>query len=129
MHMNEVQFLRARVEELEEELRQIKEDLCPLDNPFIGKLRLTKQLASLLWVIYKTDGIATNERLNIVVREYGQRNPSEGSNTSACTKVRITHLRNRFRKDGIQIDNAWGVGYYMTAKNKQKLKKMLEKKP
>lgn len=125
MDTNLVQQLRERVEYLEEELRQIKDEVCPPDNPFVGKLNMTLQLSSLLWVLYSTPGIATIGRLNIVTREHGQRKPKDGSNTTNCTKVRITHLRNRLKKHKIDIKNVWGVGYEMTPDDKQKLWKLL----
>ena len=127
MHVNQTRLLRERIEELEEELRQIKEGICPPSNPFIGKMRMTLQLASLLWVLYKTPGVVTIGRLNVITREYGHRKPGDGSNTSNCTKVRITHLRHKLKRYGVKINNVWGVGYTINPEDKAKLKKVMKK--
>ena len=126
IQMNETEFLRAKISELEEEIRQLKDDLCPPDNPFVGKLGMSMQLACLLWTLYSTPGIATNERLNIVIVRYGQRESDDGSDHSLRTKVRITHLRHKLRKYGISINNVWAVGYRITDEDKAKLKQVME---
>jgi DNA-binding response OmpR family regulator len=127
MHVNQTRIFRERIEELEEELRQIKLEICSPNNPFIGKLKMTVQLASLLWTLYKTPGVVTIGRLNVITREYGQRKPGDGSNTTNCTKVRITHLRNRLRRYGVKIENVWAVGYTIEPASKKKLRKIMER--
>jgi DNA-binding response OmpR family regulator len=130
MHMNEVPFLKARIEELEEEIRQLKQDLRGPDNVFVGQFTLTPQMSALLWTIYKSDGMVTNARLDLVTREYGQ--PSRwrdgDCDYSAVTKVRISNIRRKIERLGVSIINVHNVGYYMTYEDKQKLAKALENK-
>ncbi len=130
MHMNEVQFLRAKIEELEEELRQTKAALCPIANPFAGRFNLSTQMAAVLWAIYKSPDICTNEQLCVVMQNYAVSHIKDGADMQARAKVRITHARNRLREHGVDvsIQNVWGVGYRIPKADKAKLARILRKR-
>lgn len=127
MHMDQTQLLRDRIQELEEELRQIKHDICPPNNPFVARLRLTPQEAALIWTLYNAPGVATNERMNIIAVEYSTRDTKDGFDATNSTKVRITNLRNKLRRYGVKIQNIYGVGYVIKPDSKKKLEKIMEK--
>lgn len=126
MHMNELQFLRARVDELEEELRQIKATLLPVDNPFYGKFELPPQLAAILWTLYRHD-LCNYARLDAVTKEHGReyRGDSNGD-INLRTKVAMSKLRKKMRPHDIHFATVWAVGYRMEPKSREKLKQMLE---
>lgn len=130
MHVNEVHFLRAKIEELEEELRQTKKALSPSINPFSGRFKLSIQMAAILWAIYKSPDICTNEQLNVIMLGLARADNADGADIQARTKVRITHARNRLREHGVDvaIQNVWGIGYRITKQDKAKLAKALRKR-
>jgi hypothetical protein len=127
-YMKEIAELRERVDELEEELRQLKDSLAPPDNPFIGKFGLTKQLAAVLFCLYRTE-IATTEHLDAVTARYGQVYAGRKGDDWAITvrtKVAVTKLRKKLKPYGVEFETVWGVGYSMGPEDKVKLAKMLE---
>lgn len=127
---NELQKLRIQVAELEEELRQTKAALCPVVNPFSGRFNLSTQMAAILWAIYKSPDICTNEQLCVVMLNHAQSDNIDGADIRARAKVRITHARNRLREHGVDvaIQNVWGVGYRINKADKAKLAKALRKR-
>jgi len=130
-YMKEIAELRERVDELEEELRQLKEQLAPPDNPFIGKFGLTKQLAAVLFCLYRTE-VATSEHLDAVTARYGQLYRGRKTDDWAVTvrtKVAITKLRKRLKPYGVEFNTVWGIGYAMPQESKTKLAKLLEETP
>lgn len=129
MHVSEIQLLRDRIQELEEELRQTKAAICPTVNPFTGRFNLSIQMAAILWAIYKSPDICTNDQLNVVMLNLARVDNSDGADIQARTKVRITHARNRLREHGIAvaIQNVWGIGYRITKQDKAKLAKALRR--
>lgn len=128
--LDELQKLRIRIAELEEELRQTKEALCPAVNPFSGRFNLSNQMAAVLWAIYKASDICTNDQLCVVMLNHAKTDNADGADIQARVKVRITHARNRLREHGldVSIQNVWGVGYRITKQDKAKLKKALRKR-
>jgi hypothetical protein len=128
-YIKEIAELRERVDELEEELRQLKESLAPPDNPFIGKLGLTKQLAAVLFCLYRTE-MATTQHLDAVTARYGQVYAGRKGDDLAITirtKVAVTKLRKKLEPFGVEFETVWGVGYSMSSKDKVKLKNLLGK--
>jgi DNA-binding response OmpR family regulator len=129
--LDEVQRLRIRIAELEEELRQTKATLCPDVNPFAGRFNLSTQMAAILWAIYKSPDICTNDQLCVVMLNYARKDNLDGADIQARAKVRITHARNRLREHGVDvsIQNVWGVGYRIPKADKAKLARILRKRP
>ena len=121
-----VQQLRNRIEELEEENRQLREDMRQPENPFIKIL--SRQQAALLMGIYKRQP-ATYAYLDNLTEEHGKYNRYEGEmHITLRTKVAVWKLRNVLRSCDIEINVLRGVGYYLDDENKSKLKQLMEKK-
>jgi hypothetical protein len=122
----EVLKLRERVAELEEELLQIKRDLGPARNPFMGRLGLSTQHACLLNMLYRSH-ICSQEQLDRVTEVTG--NASRGEDEGLVmnrTKVAICKLRARLKKHDIEVQTLWGFGYQLLEKDKEKLSKILQ---
>jgi DNA-binding response OmpR family regulator len=114
-----------RIEELEEELRQFKQDIAPADNPFFGMFNLTRQQMSILHALYRSN-VCTDSQLDRVTQVYGRdfRGGEEGA-VSNRTKVAICKIRAKLKKDGVDIKNIWGFGYQIVEADKAKLTAML----
>jgi DNA-binding MarR family transcriptional regulator len=114
-----------RIEELEEELRQFKEDIAPTDNPFFGMFDLTRQQMSILYALYRSN-VCTDKQLDRVTQVYGRdfRGEEEGAVCNR-TKVAICKIRAKLRKTGVDIKNIWGFGYMIVEADKAKLTALL----
>lgn len=129
MTENDIRKLRDEVDLLREELRQLRDKLCPPDNPFLGKLRLTAQEAAVLLCLYKSD-IATTEALDAVTLTYGYKNNVRSSEELCLylrTKVVVCKIRAKLKVHGIKFKCVFRVGYSMDFENKTKLRKLVEK--
>jgi hypothetical protein len=121
-----IRDLRQQVEDLKEELRQLREDTVHVDSTFAAIL--TKQHAALLMGIYKRD-IAPFAYLDNITEEHGKYNRYEGEmHQTLRTKVAVWKIRHRLKPYGIEIKTWKGVGYYLDDENKAKLKQLMEKK-
>jgi len=121
-----IRKLRDRIADLEEEIRQLREDTVYVDSTFAAIL--TKQHAALLMGIYKRD-IAPFAYLDNITEEYGKYNRYEGKrHQSLRTKVAVWKMRKALKPYGIEIKTWRGVGYYLDDENKAKLKQLMEKK-
>jgi hypothetical protein len=124
--MTELQRLRERVEELEEELRQLRADIAPKDDSFAGIL--TRQQVALLKSIRNRD-FASYEYIDQVLAAQGYSGRGEGEVLEQLrSKVSIYNLRKRLKPYGIKIKTWKNFGYYMDDENKAKLKQLMEKK-
>ncbi len=129
MHMNEVAFLRARVDELEEELRQMRDIIMPFDNPFLGRFGLSPQQAAIINALYKNNGELPAKRLDQLMIEFARETRSEHlPHAYGRARVAVSHTRKKLNRYGIVINHHNGFGYKLTKESKDKLKKMLEKK-
>jgi hypothetical protein len=125
--MNDVQSLRDRIDYLEEEIRQLREQIAPENNPFLGKFDLTRQQAAMLLCLYKSD-IATTENLDAVTLTYAHKytiRASDDSLVNLRTKVIIFKLRQKLKDHGVTFRCVWGIGYSMDGENKAKLRKLM----
>lgn len=119
--------LYARIDELEEHVRQLKEIINPKVNPFVGKSRLSPQQAAILYALYRND-MCTIEYLDVITVDLGKttgRGTEEGL-VSNRTKVTICKIREKLKRR-IAINCIWGVGYRIPKRDKEKLKKLLAK--
>lgn len=124
----ETKILRERIEYLEEELRQIREDISPVKNPFKGKFGLTIQHAALAYALYRHT-LCAGPHLDRVTEENSRL--TRGGDYGLVmnrTKVAICKLRKTFKELGVNIHTVHGVGYYIDEAGKQRLRKLLKKK-
>ena len=121
-----VRELRERIEELEEEVRQLREAIAPADNPFLRVM--SRQHASLLMGLYSRR-TATYALLDAIGSETGRLGRGEGEDYAhRRVKVAMHKLRKKLREHGIEFYTITGIGYYLDDENKAKLKQMMEKK-
>lgn len=101
---------RERIEELEEELRQLKTILVP---PFTFPLewRLTATQRRLLIALYKTPGCLTHTQCFTAM-------DSKAIQSDSLLNVQIMKLRRRLTPFGVVVKNHWGVGYEIPAASK-----------
>lgn len=119
--------LYARIDELEEHVRQLKEIINPKINPFAGRSNLSPQQAAILYALYRNE-ICTMEYLDVITVDLGQstgRGTEEGL-VSNRTKVTVWKIREKL-KHRIAIEAIRGVGYRIPKRDKEKLKKLLAK--
>jgi hypothetical protein len=121
-----IKQLRERIEELEEELRQLREAIAPADNPFLRVM--SRQNAALLMGLYSRR-TATYALLDAIGSETGRLGRGEGEDYAHHrVKVAMHKLRKKLREHGIEFYTVTGIGYYLDDENKAKLKQMMEKK-
>jgi DNA-binding response OmpR family regulator len=126
MQLDEVTALRALVDELREENRQLKDILRPPDNPFYGRLGLSPQLAALLNAFYHHDELP-HARLDEVISLHSwETRGSDRELVYERARVAVCKLRALLRPHGIVIDRAQGMGYRMDRENKRKLEAIME---
>jgi len=121
-----IRGLRERIEELEEEVRQLREDMVQTDATFMGIL--TRQEEIILRGIYsrKIAGYVYLDQLTIESCRFGRY--GEEVNMRLRCKVAIYKIRNKLKPYGIEIKTWRGIGYYLDDENKAKLKQLMEKK-
>jgi hypothetical protein len=118
--------LRDRIEELEEELRQLREAIAPADNPFLRVM--SRQHASLLMGLYSRR-TATYALLDAIGSETGRLGRGEGEDYAHHrVKVAMHKLRKKLREHDIEFYTVTGIGYYLDDDNRAKLEKLMEKK-
>ena len=126
VHVSEVTILRERIAHLEEELRQLREDITPPRNPFIGRLGLTPQLAEIVHALHRSDK-CSQALLDRVTEATGHtRRGDEEGLVCNRTKVALTKIRKRLKPYGVGIRTIWGFGYAMPDDDKRKLTAILK---
>jgi DNA-binding response OmpR family regulator len=121
-----IRGLRERIEELEEEIRQLRADMVQTDATFMGVL--TRQQIALLNGIYNRK-VANYQYIDQVMAANGNFNRCDAKDLEKPrSKVAIHNLRKRLKPHGIEIKTWRGVGYYLDDENKAKLKQLMEKK-
>lgn len=124
---SETRILRDRIAYLEEELRQIRSDICPPKNPFDGRFKLSPQCAAVAFALYRHVSI-TQPHLDRVLQVYCR--DYRGTDLHLMTnraKVAIWRLRKAFKKIKVEIETVRGVGYRISLEHKARLRKLLAK--
>ena len=122
----EIDTLRNRVAELEEEIRQLRADLVQTDYVFFDFL--SKNQMKLLLGIYNRP-VADYAYLDRITEQGDRYNRYTDINHEALrNRVSIWKLRQKMREYGIKIKTWRGIGYYLDDENKAKLKQLMEKK-
>jgi DNA-binding response OmpR family regulator len=122
----EIDALKNRVSELEEENRQLRESMV---QTHLGSLRfLSKNQMKLLMGIYGRQ-VADYAYLDRITEEGDKYSRYTDINHEALrNRVSVWKLRQKMREHGIEIKTWRGIGYYMDAENKAKLKQLMEGK-
>lgn len=121
-----IQQLQDRIAELEEEVRQLREDMVATDATFLHFL--SKNQMKLLMGIYSRK-IADYAYLDRLTEQSDRYNRYTDINHEALrNRVSIWKLRQKMREYGIEIKTWRGIGYYLDDENKTKLKQLMEKK-
>ena len=121
-----VQSLLDRIAELEEENRQLREDMVQTNATFLNFL--SKNQVKLLMGIYsrKVADYAYLDRLTEQSDRYNRY--TDINHEDLRVRVSIWKLRQKMREYGIEIKTWRGIGYYLDEENKAKLKQLMEKK-
>ena len=115
-----------RVSLLEEQLRQLREDLVPVNNPFLHLF--SYQHSALLFGIYGKH-LATYAFLDAICSQSGHINRNEGEDYARHrVKVAIYKLKKKLRDHGIEVHTRRGLGYYLDDGNRAKLERLMEGK-
>jgi hypothetical protein len=121
-----VQQLRDRIAELEEEVRQLREDMLPTNATFLGIL--SKNQIKMLMGIYSRP-IADYAYLDRITEQGDRYNRyTDVNHEDLRVRVSVWKLRKKMRMRGIEIKTWRGIGYYLDEENKAKLKQLMEKK-
>ena len=118
-----VRQLRERIDLLEEQIRQLREDLVPVNNPFLHTF--SRQHAALLMGIY-SKRTATYAYLDAINSETGHLGRGEGEDYARRrVKVAVFKLKKKLRLYGIEISTCRGLGYYLDDENKTKVEMLM----
>ena len=120
---NPIRQLRKRINFLEEELRQLREDLVPVNNPFLHLF--SYQHSALLLGIY-SKRLATYAFLDAICSRSGQINRGEGDDYARHrVKVALHKLKKKLREHDIEVCTRRGLGYYLDDDNRTKLEMLM----
>jgi hypothetical protein len=121
-----IRQLYDRVSLLEEQLRQIREDIVPVNNPFLHLF--SYQHSALLLGIYSKN-LSTYAFLDAICSKTGRIGRGEGEDYARHrVKVAIFKLKKKLREHGIEVCTRRGLGYYLDDENRAKLEKLMEGK-
>ena len=120
---DEINALRNRVAELEEENRQLRKEMIGTDYVFFDFL--SNHQTKLLMGIYNRP-VADYAYLDRITEQGDRYNRYTDINHEALrNRVSIWKLRQKMREHGIEIKTWRGVGYYLDDENKAKLRDLL----
>ena len=121
---DEINALRNRIAELEEEIRQLREDMVQTNATFLHFL--SKNQMKLLMGIYsrKVADYAYLDRITEQGDKYSRY--TDINHEALRNRVSIWKLRKKMREHGIEIKTWRGIGYYLDDENKAKLKRLME---
>ena len=113
--------LRCEIDELHEEIRQLKEHMLPASLPF-ADFRLSPQEARLLARLVYANG----EWVNMQNLIYAMELPNDGQGTPDHVRQVVTHIRQKLERASVEvvISNSWGGNYRLRREDCEKLKGM-----
>ena len=120
---DEINALRNRIAELEEEIRQLREDMVQTNAAFLHFL--SKNQMKLLMGIYsrKVADYAYLDRITEQGDKYSRY--TDINHEALRNRVSIWKLRQKMREHSIEIKTWRGIGYYLDDENKAKLRDLL----
>lgn len=114
-HHIRIAELNARVDELEEENRQLRELAAP-EFRYPAEMKLTPTEGQVLAVIAARSGPTSAGRINNILYAVA------GIDVQDKTiDVFICKIRRKLKPFGIEIRNVWGHGFELTQENKNRL--------
>lgn len=124
-YQKEIAALRERVAYLEQEVRNLKEIIQPLGNPFLGLWKLTTWEAHVVEAIYRQPvaSYAYLDKVTEIDRRW--RRGSEESFVEGRIKVAVCKIRKKL-PPGVKIELVKGYGYRMPDDGKSIIKKALQ---
>jgi hypothetical protein len=121
-----IRQLRERIDMLEEEMRQLRQDIVPVNNPFLHMF--SYQHSALLLGIYSKN-LSTYAFLDAICSNTGRITRGEGEDYARRrVKVALHKLKKKLRLHGVEIFTRRGLGYYLDDENRSKLEKLMEGK-
>ena len=121
-----VRELRDRIAELEEEIRQLRTDMITTDATFLGIL--SKNQIKILLGIYSRP-VADYAYLDRITEQGDRYNRyTDVNHEDLRVRVSVWKLRKKMRQHDIEIKTWRGIGYYLDAEGKAKLKQLMGKK-
>jgi hypothetical protein len=121
-----IRQLHDRISLLEEQLRQLREDIVPVNNPFLHLF--SYQHSALLLGIYSKN-LSTYAYLDAICSNTGRIDRGEGEDYARRrVKVAIYKLKKKLREHGIEVHTRRGLGYYLDDGNRAKLERLMEGK-
>lgn len=115
----EKRALRRRIEELEEQVRQLRGTLRPATR-FIPDWRLHPAEMRLLALLYDRGTVTWAQAEHAVMRE--EKSEEDYDDIKNLAKTTLCHLRAKLKPLGIIIGKTWNVGPYLDTENKAKVK-------
>lgn len=103
--LDEMQQLRAQLETVQEENRQLKKALTPDENSISWRYGLTKTQMAMFRRLEQSEMATREALLNVVEVTNGH----ESSEKSLDTMIH--YMRKRLRGSEYSIRTVWGVGY------------------
>lgn len=114
--------LRAKIEELTEENRQLREAMYG-ELPLLSDLGLSAGQSRVLAALYRAQDLATNRALHVAQSRDGQALTDE-----KVVSIYILKLRRALAPHGIEIKSIWGKGYSLTSTSKQILRGLMNER-
>jgi len=121
-----IRGLRERIEELEEEIRQLRADMVQTDPFLMGILTRQESIVMRGILSRKVASYVYLDQLTMESCRLGRYDTS--IHAQLRCKVAIYKIRNKLKPYGIEIKTWRGIGYYLDDENKAKLKQLMEKK-
>jgi len=125
--MNELQRLRERNEELEETIRQLKEEIGMVEKGArphkLRKYRITPDAFTILCLL--ANGKVARKEL-IFRTIYESQNREEPTDTLATVRVQISKLKKAVQPLVITVENVWGVGYRLSDDSLERAAALIE---
>lgn len=117
--MTEIAELRAKVEELTEENRQLREVIYS-DVPSFGYFSLTATQSRIFAALYRARAVVAYRALHLA---------ANCRNSDACpkdlVKAHIHHMRRKLAAHGISINVVWGLGYEFPAASRLTIDRLI----
>lgn len=108
----------TRCEELEERVRQLEADLYNHDWESPVEIKLTRLEASIVATMVRSGRPCSESFLVQATRGRGSWASDPQSNLIAS---KISHIRDKFKPFGLEIETVWGVGYRLSPTSRARL--------